>query len=423
MTEDDANILDVSAPTRLTSIDVFRIIAVLILIYFSLVNERSFKVSNTPSWMKHAYTPNRMTIVDVGSPFFAFIIGMCIPIAINRRLEKTRSQLHIWVHILIRTVSMMLMGILMANLWMFNESGCPIGMSLNLWGVLLFVSFFLIWIRYPRSQGFKRGFFITLRCVGVALLIYLVAIFRREEDMSWLAFGLWGFHSWWVLGILAWAYLVSCIIYITFRRHIEGVMGCLGLLILLYIADGSGVLVKYFPFLDSIKSYVSVGILIGTWPSISTAGVVVGMLHMNAPPAQTARKQILSILIFGTGLFIAGFLLSALGISSGEGRATPTWALYSSAISCAIYAFLYWLLDVHGKKRWVNFILPVGTNALLAYLLSRMIYPLFGLLHLDFINNYFNSGIAGILRTALYTALLVLLSRFLTTRCRIVLHL
>lgn len=373
--------------------------------------------------MWHTYPPNSINIVDVGGPFFIFIVGMCIPIAITRRLEKTSSHVQLWAHILIRTVSLIIMGILMANLWEARDYARPIGMSISLWGVLLFISFFLIWNRYPESQGLKRILFITLRAAGVILLVYLAAVFRKGPDSSWLEFGTWGFWSWWVLGIIAWSYLVSCAIYTIFRKHIAGVMGCLGLLILVYIGDVTGIF-DNIGFLTGLRRYVPFGPLLGTWPSICTAGVIVGMLHTGAAPRQTPGKRIIWILVFAAGLFIAGFLLRPLfGISSGEARATPTWALYSSAISCVIYAFFYWLFDVQQKKRWVNFILPAAQNPLSTYLLSRMIYPLFGLLHINFINSYFNTGVPGILRTTLYTILLVLLARLLTTRCRIVLRL
>jgi heparan-alpha-glucosaminide N-acetyltransferase len=423
MTESDANVLDVSPQTRMVSIDVFRFIPLLLMIFFSLLNERSFKVSNIPSWMWHAHPPTSMTIVDIIFPLFVFAVGMCIPIAINKRLEKTKSLLQVWTHILIRAVSMMLMGKLMAHVWLFSKTGRPIGMSMDLWGVLLFVSFFLIWIRRPDSQGPKRGLFISLRCVGVVLLAYLLAIFRKDEDMSWLVFGIKGPYAWWVLGIIGWAYLVSCAIYIMFRRRIEGVIGCLGLLILVYFGDSTGVFVKHFPFLAPVRQYITFATILGSYPSIATAGIVVSMLCTIISTDQTNRKQIISILVFATGLFIAGFLLSAIGISSGEGRATPTWALYSCTIGCVVFVFLHWLFDIQGRKQWVNFILPLGRNALFVYLLSRMVYPLFGLLNIDFINNYFNSGIAGILRGTIYTTLLLLLSGFLITRCRIVLHL
>jgi len=423
MADSNVNISDISVQTRLTSMDVFRALSILLMIFTSLLNEGSFKVTNIPKWLWHAASPNTMTIVDVGCPFFIFIVGMCIPIAITRRLDKTKSLIQVWAHILIRTVSLMIMGILMANLWETRPYARPIGMSMNLWGVLLFISFFLIWNRYSKSQGFKRALFITLRVGGVVLLIYLAAIFRKKLGSRWFEFGSWGFWSWWVLGIIGWSYLVSCAVYTVFRKHIAGVMGCLGLLILMYIGDSARVFDR-FHFLDGVRHYVSFGPLLGSWPSISTAGVLVGMLYTNGSTTQTPRKRITWILVFAAGLFAAGFLLRPLyGIYSGISRATPTWALYSSAISCVIYTFLYWLVDVRAKKWWANPLLPIGTNPLLAYLLMPMLYPLFGLLHIDFINNYFNSGIAGISRTILYTALLVLLSRWLTTRCHIILRL
>jgi heparan-alpha-glucosaminide N-acetyltransferase len=439
MVENTLNLPDLPAQTRLTSIDVFRGLTMVIMIFVNALSEGSFTISDIPAWLRHANPPNTITFVDVIFPVFIFIVGLCIPITLSRRLDKSKSQVQIWAHILTRTIILMIMGItmgnlwyargdpyavmIMGNLWNLQPAGRPLGMSINLWGVLLFISFFLIWSRYPESKGFKRTVFAATRISGVVLLAYLLVVFRRDEDLGWLKFGEWGFWSWWILGIIGWSYLVSCIIYMSFRRQPAGVMGCLGLLIFIYIGDSVGVFNR-FHFLDGVRHYVPFGPLLGSWPSMSTAGAIVGMLYIGNSPAQTAHKRIMWIIAFAAGLFIAGFLLCPIyGISSGEGRATPTWALYSSAISCVIFAFLYLLLDVWGKKRWASFILPIGANALLVYLLSRMIHPLFGLLHLDFINRYFNSGMPGILRTAILTALLVLFSRWLTTRFRIELKL
>ncbi|MCK4751955.1 MAG: DUF5009 domain-containing protein [Planctomycetes bacterium] len=423
--ESELDALTIPKQERITSIDAFRALSILMLIFFSVVHDGTFNITNLPAWMWHATPPKGMTIVDVGCPFFIFIIGMCIPIAISRRLNKNKSYTQMWAHILIRTASLMIMGILMGNLWQTRSIARPIGMSINAWGVLLFVSFFLIWNRYPKSQGLKRTVFVSMRTFGIVLLTYLVAIFRipKGEGLGWLEFGSWGFWSWWILGILGWSYLISCIIYFIFRRHTEGIMACLGLLILIYIGDVAGIFSR-FHFLNSIRHYVPFYALLGTWPSISTAGVIVGMLYIDDSPVQTPRKRLIWILSFGAGLFVAGYLLSPLfGISSGEGRATPTWALYCSAISCVVFACFYLLMDIWGKKRWIKFLLPIAANPLLIYLLSRMIHPLFGLLRINFINNYFNSGMAGVLRTIVLCVLLILLTRWLVTRCRVTLRL
>ena len=155
---------------------------------------------------------------------------------------------------------------------------------------------------------------------------------------------------------------------------------------------------------------------------MTSAGVIVGMLLMSGSPAETPRKRIVWIVVFAAGMFAAGFLLRPLyGVS--KQAATPSWSLYSSAICCVIYAFLYWLVDVRGKKRWSAFILPTGVNPLLLYFLSYMLHPLLALLSIGFINDYFNSGVAGIVRTMLLTVILVLLSGWLTTRRRVILRL
>jgi len=423
MNQKNADIQDLLAQTRLISIDVFRGLTIATMIFVNLLSERSFRIEGIPKWMRHAFPPKTMTFVDVVFPAFLFIVGLCIPIALTRRLEKTKSIIQLWPHILIRTASLMIMGILMANLWYALDYAHPVGISISLWGVLLFVSFFLIWNKYPKSQGLKRAIFTALRIGGAVLLVYLVAVFRKGPDSSWLEFGKWGYWSWWVLGIIGWCYLISSAIYIMFRKHIAGVMGALALLILMYIGDVTGVF-NNFSFLNGIRRCVPFGPMLGTWPSISTAGLIVGMLYTNASSNYRPAKKTLWILVFAVGLFIAGWLLRPLfGISSGEGRATPTWALYSSAISCLIFVFCYWLFDIKQKKQWVNFILPAAQNPLSTYLFSRMIYPLFGLLQINYINNYYNSGIPGIIRIILYTAIIMFLSGLLAARCRITLRL
>jgi predicted acyltransferase len=423
MTDNAANVSAAPPTPRLASIDLFRAITILMMVFNALLSERSFKISNAPSWLLHASPPIGMTVIDVIFPFFIFLVGMSIPLAINRRLKKTGSQARLWLHILIRAASLMVIGKLMANAWIFADRGSPIGISMDLWGVLLFLSFFLIWIRHPESQGSKRGLFITLRCAGAVLLLYLLVIFRQGDDGKWLLFDVGGPYAWWILGIIGWAYLVSCVIYVVFRRRIEGVIGCLGLFVLVYIAGITKVFMVNFPYLTPVMHYVNFYTLLGSYPSIATAGVVVTMFYTDVSAAQTTARRIGSILVFGTGLAIAGFLLSAFGISSAEGRATPTWALYSSAISCAVFAFLHWLVEARRKDRWVTSLLPLGANALFVYLLSRMIYPLFGLLQINFLNTYFDSGMPGIIRAAIYTFLLMIASAFLITRCRITLRL
>ena len=70
---------------RIRSIDVFRGITILVMIF---VNDVA-GVSGIPGWMKHKPADaDAMTFVDVVFPAFLFIVGMSLPFAINSRLAK-----------------------------------------------------------------------------------------------------------------------------------------------------------------------------------------------------------------------------------------------------------------------------------------------------------------------------------------------
>src|SRR5262245_47490510 len=85
---------------RLKSLDTLRGLDILVMIF---VNDLS-GVQGVPAWMKHIepHLADGMTFVDVVYPAFLFIVGMSIPWALGRRLEKGEPLRQIWKHILVR---------------------------------------------------------------------------------------------------------------------------------------------------------------------------------------------------------------------------------------------------------------------------------------------------------------------------------
>ena len=53
---------------------------------------------------------------------------------------------------------------------------------------------------------------------------------------------------------------------------------------------------------------------------------------------------------------------------------TPAWCLMSTAICVAVFAFLYWLVDLKGRSAWARFAMPAGRQPLLAYILPHIFY-------------------------------------------------
>jgi heparan-alpha-glucosaminide N-acetyltransferase len=402
---------------RLLSLDVFRGLTILAMIF---ANELDMAmIQGVPWWMKHARfstpDPDFITFVDVIAPAFLFIVGAAIPLAVNRRLTRGDSWPRLWAHILVRAASLMIIGIFMGNMRaadvLRNSNIHPLGISHATWSVLLLTSFILVWNDYPRSADWKRWLFVGLRVIGIGMLVYLAIVYRQDGKSGPMKL-CW--DRWYIVGMIGWAYLVGCIVYVLFRNHPAGVIGCLAMLIAMYIGDRAGVFSHLWP-LSWFNSRVSLGTIIGIRGGITVAGLAVGMLFVPGSPALSPRARIRWMLVFALGLLAAGFLLRPVyGLSSP--KSTPTFALYCCVICCGLLAFLYWLLDVRGAQRWASFTLPAGRNPLLPYFMAFMLHPLTLTLGVGWLNNYLNAGLVGIARTAALTAVLGILLTALLSR-------
>ena len=96
---------------RISSVDTFRGLTILLMVF---VNDLG---RGAPSWMHHIRPPRAdgMTLADIVFPFFLFIVGVSIPLALERSRAagfSTWSQLG---HILTRTAGLLLMGVIVLN--------------------------------------------------------------------------------------------------------------------------------------------------------------------------------------------------------------------------------------------------------------------------------------------------------------------
>src|ERR1035437_8706494 len=74
---------------RLASLDIYR---GLVVVGMTLVNYLS-PVQGVPAWSKHwPESLDGYTYVDVVFPAFLFIVGVAIPLALNRRLSRGASR-------------------------------------------------------------------------------------------------------------------------------------------------------------------------------------------------------------------------------------------------------------------------------------------------------------------------------------------
>ncbi|HOA75097.1 MAG TPA: DUF5009 domain-containing protein [Phycisphaerae bacterium] len=392
---------------RIDSLDLFRGLTILAMIW---VNDLA-QLRDLPAWLAHApASADAMTFPDVVFPAFLFIVGMSIPIALDRRRERGEMLARTLLHILGRTAGLLIIGVLMVNVGAINPEATGLGRSE--WAVLMYLGVILTWNAYPDAQGWRRALFIALRVAGIALLAWLAAIYRGNHghESTWIRTQWWG-----ILGLIGWAYLTATLCYLLTRGHQAGIAGLAALGIALCIADKNGTLAQFW-LARTINEYVSLGGHIGGHSAIVLTGVLAMLIARPRPipsdPNVRSGRPVAGLLFMAAILLVAGIVLrNPYGVS--KIRVTPAWCLYCSAICCIVYAGLYWLVDRQGYRAWGGLLRIAGSNALLAFILPPIVYGLLQILQIDWLSR-FNTGAAGFFRSTLLTALMIALTAGLT---------
>jgi len=360
--------------TRILSIDALRGLVMFTMIYVNDIAGAPHRL--IPDWMVHFsdrhHGGSGMTFVDVVFPAFVFIVGMSIPFALGSRIARGEPLWKIAGHIVARTLALLAIGILMVN----GESaarGTP-DWSPELWSYTMFLSaIFAFCTISPPSAGpgrerFWKKFSLGLRGIGFAGMIYCAFTFHGRHDQAIITLSPFSIHTSWygILGLIGWSYLVASVVFLLFRANRTALLGCLILLLCLYPADKSG-LFENFP----LSHFVGIGEMLGAHPAIAVAGLLLASI-LVAPEMRTNRARLSFTLLMVAGCAAGALLLSGLyGIS--KNNATPSWCLWSCAITAALWLGFYYLCDVASVKIVARPLAAAGSNVLLAYLLSEML--------------------------------------------------
>ena len=380
---------------RIESIDVLRGLTILVMIF---VNDLA-GVQGAPAWMKHLSpsSADGMTFVDVVFPAFLFIVGVSMPFAIGRRLDKGEPALQVWRHILTRTLALLVIGVFMVNCGELSDEGV---LSPGIWMLLMYVAVVFVWNTIPRDPGRVRSILLGLRYLGLGMLLVLAVLYRGSGDPGFIELR----PQWWgILGLIGWAYLVACLVYTLFRGNLAALVGAAALLYCVYLGDRAG----FFDNLPWITRWVGIGSMLGSHAAITVSGVILGMALTPESGLTSHTARIRWALLYGAGLAAAGVLLHSLRdihemFIINKNAATPPWCLLSSAFTVWIWVAIYWLMDVRGWKRWAVVVEPAGMNPLFAYILAPILYAVFGVLSFDAYWELGNSFAVGFWRSVVF---------------------
>lgn len=380
---------------RLASIDVFRALTMLLMIF---VNDLG-TLTNIPLWLEHTKAAeDGMGLADTVFPAFLFIVGLSIPFAIGNRWQKGASQSNIMGHILIRSLALLAMGFFHVNLENYNNAAL---LPKGIWEILLTVSFFLIWLDYPKTVS--RQTKLILQGLGIALLAFLAIVFKGGEDGRevWLRPYWWG-----ILGLIGWSYLISSLIFLYSKGRLPLLIGALLFFLVFNIAAKAG----WLGFLKPIKPYIWIT-GDGSSPSLTMAGVVTALIYSSLAEKGRFNRCFTILLIFGIIMLSGGFAIRPLeGIS--KIRATPAWVMICTGISILMFTLLIWVVDRKQKHQWFAIIKPAGTSTLTAYLLPYIYYPLYHLLGIA-LPAIILTGITGLVKSILFALLIIVLTGLL----------
>ncbi len=383
-------------PARIRSIDIFRGLTMLVMIF---VNDLS-SVKGLPWWTYHMNPKvSGMTYVDVVFPAFLFVLGMSIPLAVRRRLEQGEPMVRLWAHIAMRSLSLVVLGLVLANA--HGVDAAATRLPGQWWATLALAGAILFWLVYPATPQ-RKTLCRVLKYSGLALLVLMLAVFRRKTESAGLA---WlDFRYWEILGLIGRVYLAACMLYIPLRRKAWAPAALLALLTAWNVGARLGMptparFVPYWlwPF-DS-----------GELPSLAMAGIVCTQLFVDSRFATGFRCKAAWALGYAAVLFAAGWAFTFLGIS--KNAATPTWCLYSAGISVLVFLVIYYLVDVVRRDSWAALVKPAGSNTLLTYLLPDLFYFTCGTLYVAL---PLQSGWPGVVRSVVFTLCIVGVSAMLT---------
>ncbi len=348
---------------------------------------------DVPKWLGHAEgLEDYMGFSDIIFPLFLFIVGLSIPFAIKNRLDKGDSRIKIAKHILIRSLSLLLIGVYTVN-WETSYAFITPG-GKYLWGLMMAIAVSLIWMNWKRSPVPKK-WHLPLQIIGWVILIYLAMIYKGGPN------GELGMRKqWWgILGLIGWAYAYNALIYLYSKGNIWVLIGSWLLLNVLAVLSFTDMAINPVGFIQNFSPIYS-----GTVPAFTAAGIVATLIIKKL----SQEKLMVSFaILISLGIVNIAYGLgtrSIWGISKIQG--TPSWLAICTGIGFLLFVILYYIADLNKKVNWAKIIAPAGTATLTCYMIPYYTYSIRGMSGIRF-PEFLNISIIGLTISFLFALSIV----------------
>jgi predicted acyltransferase len=367
---------------RLISLDVFRgmTIAGMVLV-------------NNPGTWNAIYAPlehapwHGITPTDYIFPFFLFIVGIAIPIALGKRLADGITK-NVYLKILSRAATIFGLGLLLAAFPIVNltESNIPMVAKFSaMIGIMATVYFWLVGKnREAIGVGLLTTIFLSVFYFAGYILFFnnfstlrIPGVLQRIAVCYAVVSILFLHTNWKQLTIIG----IALLLFYWLMMVIVPVPGCE----ITTIDDKACNLAAYLDRMiltenhiwRSAKVFDPEGIL-STIPALVTtiSGVLTGM-WLKTEKSDTEKVG---------GIFFAGVILCAVGwcwnffFPFNKALWTSSYVVYTSGLALCFLGFCYWLIDIKGYKNWAKPFVIFGMNALALFVFSGLFGRVLGII-------------------------------------------
>jgi hypothetical protein len=381
---------------RIAAIDIVRALTMVLMIF---VND-FWTLKGVPFWMEHRkHGVDGIGLSDIVFPAFLFIVGLSLPYAINNRRSKGDTDWQIVMHILLRTVALLVMGVFLVNGETYNEAAT--GMPEYYYTILCCLSFILIWNTYPAALN--RYLPLAARLIAFIILLTMAIVYRGGHDGNIQRFS----PQWWgILGLIGWAYLASSLITLIAKNRFYFILSGWIFFCILSMIYKAGFIPR-----DGIVSFIPNAILGGTLTGLTMGGVLTSIIFQYFVKRKENGHLTLVLLLFSALLLVLSMITHPYWGMAKLG-ATPAWLFLCSAITILAFLLVYWVADVYGKSRWFEIIKPAGTATILCYLVPYFVYSVREIFSIHLPQVLLAGGI-GLLKSFLFALFCVLITGIL----------
>jgi predicted acyltransferase len=298
---------------RLVSLDVFRGITIAGMVLVN--NPGTWTAIHSPfehaQW--HGWTPT-----DFVFPFFLFIVGVSITLALGRRAERAGTRRDLYIKIVRRALIIFALGLFLGG---FPNFDLP---TLRIPGVLqrIAVCYFFASIIFLNTRWRTQAF------ITVALLVVYWLIMKLIPAPGFAAGDL----------------------------SMEGSIAS-------YVDRAVLAGHTWKPLYDPE------GIL-STIPALATTlcGVLTGHLLRSERPA---IEKVTAMFVAGAAGVVVGWMMN-FWFPINKALWTSSFVLFTAGLGLQLLAVCYWLVDIKGYRRWATPFVVFGTNALALYFLAEL---------------------------------------------------